>query len=305
MCGMDGKAESVCMKTVSIIGMGNMGLPMAQRLIARGTKVLACDIAMPRQELASAAGCTLAATPAHCACADAVLIAVVDAGQIETVLAGARGLLAALKPRTPVLVMSTIAPADAARFAQRIEQAGGLAVDAPMSGGPARAQRGQLSLMLAGSDQALQASAPLTARLANRVFHLGTHAGDAMKMKLVNNLLAGIHLAAGAQALALTRKLGLNPQTALEVMQASSGASWIANDRLSRALQNDYAPRAAAHILAKDVRLAVALADSEQVVVAGAQEALSAFKHALVQGCGDEDDAVLYRLAVQQATGAA
>jgi L-threonate 2-dehydrogenase len=297
MCGMDGKAESVCMKTVSIIGVGNMGLAMAQRVIACGTDVLACDIAAPRQALARAAGCTLAAAPEQCAQADAVLIAVVDAAQIDAVLCGTHGLLAVLKAHTPVLVMSTIAPADAARFAQMIEQAGGFAVDAPMSGGPARAQRGELSLMLAGNDQALQASAPLAAQLANRVFHLGARTGDAMKMKLVNNLLAGIHLAAGAQALALAHKLGLNPHTALEVIQASSGASWIANDRLPRALRDDYAPRAAAHILAKDVGLAVGLMESASAAVAGAHEALDAFAHALAQGCGDEDDAVLYRIA--------
>jgi 3-hydroxyisobutyrate dehydrogenase len=286
-------------KTIGIIGAGNMGLAMATRLIGRGCTVLACDIDVQRQALARAAGCTLAATPADAAAADAVLIAVVDAAQIDTVLHGPRGLLAAVKAGTPVLLMSTIAPDDTVRFAADVQRAGAMPLDAPMSGGPARAQRGELSLMLAGAQAALDAAAPLTQLLANRVFQLGASPGDAMKMKLVNNLLAGIHLAAGAQALALAEKLRLDPQTALAVIQSSSGASWIAGDRLQRALQEDYAPRAAAHILAKDVGLAVALAQSQNAAIAGAREALQAFKHAVQAGCGADDDAVLYRLAQQ------
>jgi 3-hydroxyisobutyrate dehydrogenase len=286
------------MKTVGIIGVGNMGLAMAEQLLAAGFAVLACDIDPGRMKLAQKAGCALADSPAQLAAvADAVLIVVVNAAQIETVIHAPGGLAHALRQQTPVLLMSTIAPRDAARFAADIQAAGGQLLDAPISGGPARARRGELSLMLAGSDAALAAAKPLTDALGSRSFYLGYRAGDAMKMKLVNNLLAGINLAASAQALALAGKLAIDPSVALSVIQASSGASWIAGDRLPRALADDYTPRAAAQILAKDVGLAVEMMRSAQCHVAGADQALAAFSAALAAGCGDEDDAVLYRLA--------
>lgn len=286
------------MKTVGIIGAGNMGLAMAQRLLASGFAVAACDIDPARMSLAQQAGCALADSPARLAAvADALLIVVVNAAQIETVVHAAGGLAHALRQHAPVLLMSTVAPQDAARFAADIQAASGLPLDAPISGGPARARRGELSLMLAGSDAALAAAKPFTDVLGNRSFYLGHRAGDAMKMKLVNNLLAGIQLAASAQTLALAGKLGLDPNIALSVIQASSGASWIAGDRLPRALAGDYAPRAAAHILTKDVGLAVEMMRSRQSDVAGADQALAAFNAAVAAGCGDQDDAVLYRLA--------
>jgi 3-hydroxyisobutyrate dehydrogenase len=286
------------MKTVGVIGVGNMGLPMAQRLLQSGLSVIACDIDAQRQRLAKEAGCTIADSPAAIAAgADAVLIVVVNAAQIQTVIHGEHGLAHALRQQTPVLCMSTIAPQDASRFAADLQAAGALALDAPVSGGPSRALNGELSLMLAGSDRAMAAAKPVTEKLASRCFALGHRPGDAMKMKLVNNLLAGINLAASAQALAMAKQLGLDPAVALSVIQSSSGASWIGGDRLPRALNNDYAPRAAAHILAKDVDLAVQLMHTAGVAVAGAQDALAAFAGAVASNAGDEDDAVLYRIA--------
>ncbi len=122
-------------------------------------------------------------------------------------------------------------------------------VDAPVSGGPKRAADGTMTMMVAGDDAARARCAPLFAAIAGTVFHVGARAGDAAKFKIVNNLLAAVNLAAGAEALALAAKAGLDPALVVDVVNASSGGSWIFADRMPRALAGDYAPRAAARIL--------------------------------------------------------
>jgi L-threonate 2-dehydrogenase len=292
------------MQSVAIIGLGNMGLGMARALLAAGWAVHGCDVAAPATAAARQAGVSLHATPALAAAqAHTVLIAVVNAAQIDTVLADLLPALALHPPAKQahaapktVLFMSTIAPQDAARCVARVVAAGALALDAPMSGGPARAAAGQLTLMLAGSSAALAASKPATQALAKRCFTISEQAGDASKVKLLNNLLAGIHLAAGAQVLRLAGELGLNPKTFLDVTQVASGQSWIAGDRLPRALAQDFEPRSYLHILSKDVTLAnTLLADTGYALPLGAA-AQAVFQAGLDAGHTLLDDAALYLL---------
>jgi len=135
-------------------------------------------------------------------------------------------------------------------------------------------------------------------RITGRLFNLGTRAGDASTFKIVNNLLAAANLAAGAEALALADAAGLDLQRVAEVVGASSGASWIFADRVPRALNGDYAPRAAASLLEKDVGIATALADRLDVDAPFTRLAHATFAQALAAGCGDDDDAVLVRRAL-------
>jgi L-threonate 2-dehydrogenase len=281
-------------QSVAIIGVGNMGLGMARALLAASHAVHGCDIAAPAAAAAQHAGVVMHVAPSLAAAqASTVLIAVVNAAQIEGVLAE---LLPALTAKHTVLFMSTIAPADAARLVAQVTATGAQALDAPMSGGPARAAAGQMTLMLAGKDSALTAVKSVTDVLANRSFTVSATAGDATKVKLLNNLLAGIHLAAGAQVLRLAGDLGLNPSTFLDVTQVSSGQSWIAGDRLPRALADDFEPRSYLHILTKDVRLANAmLADNGYQLPLGT-DAQAVFQGAIDAGHTQLDDSALYLL---------
>jgi L-threonate 2-dehydrogenase len=279
---------------VAIIGVGNMGLGMASALLAAGHAVHGCDTATPAARAAQLAGVVMHATPALAvAQATTVLIAVVNAAQIDAVLTQ---LLPALTPQHTVLFMSTIAPSDATRFVAQVSATGALALDAPMSGGPARAATGQMTLMLAGSDAALAAAQPVTQVLANRSFTVSAAAGDATKVKLLNNLLAGVHLAAGAQVLRLAGELGLNTNTFLEVTQVSSGQSWIAGDRLPRALADDFEPRSYLHILTKDVTLANAMLSAEGFALPLGAAAQAVFQAGLDAGHTQLDDCALYLL---------
>jgi 3-hydroxyisobutyrate dehydrogenase len=285
------------MNTVAIIGLGNMGLGMARALLARGFAVHGCDIAPAAAAAAQQAGVTMYPTPsAAVAHASTVFIVVVNAAQIDDVL---KTLSPALTTKHTVLCMSTIAPQDATRFAVQIATTGAGAIDAPISGGPARAAAGELTVMLAGSASALTAAKPVCDAIANRSFTISADAGDASKVKLLNNLLAGINLAASAQVLRLAGELGIKPQALLDVMQVSSGQSWIADNRLPRALAGDFEPRSYMHILTKDVTLANAmLADAGYHLLLGV-DAQAVFQAAIDAGMTLQDDCAVYCLPAE------
>src|SRR5215831_11677893 len=205
---------------VGVIGVGNMGAAMAARLLERGFQVVVRDTRGEAEAPLLAAGAQRAGSPREVARAcTAILMVVVDAGQIDDVLSGKEGLLPAVVSDHLVLIHSTIAPTDAARLAQTVQAHGALALDAPISGGPARARAGQLSIMAAGSGAALNRAQSLFAALAARVFEVGAEPGLGATMKLVNNLLAGAYLAAGAEAFAIGRAAGLDPRTMAEVFE--------------------------------------------------------------------------------------
>lgn len=282
------------MKAIGIIGAGAMGAGMACSLQRAGFGVHVRDVDPARERLARERGQTVHGDAASIGAAcDALFVVVVDAAQIRDVLHGPRGLLQALRPRHLVLVCSTIAPDDAACIAASIETTGAAALDAPISGGPARAEQGSLSIMLAGPPPALELARPLVDAIAARSFVIGERPGDASKAKLANNLLAGIHLAAAAEAVALAERLGLDARQFAELVQASSGQSWMFDDRIPRALDGDFEPRAQLRVLLKDLTLvgeAAAAAGVSLPLGAAARERLDA---ACAEGRAALDDAAM------------
>lgn len=293
------------MKTIGVIGVGNMGLPMARALIRAGFEVVARDLRPAAEAAALAAGARLATSARELAAqCEMILVVVVDAGEIEDALfREAEPAAAGWRPDAVVALCSTIAPEDAERLAKRIEATGAAVLDAPVSGGPLRAEQGQLSLMLAGAEAVLARAEPVLAALADRRFRISARPGDGARMKLVNNLLAGINLAAGAEVLAMGRHLGLDPELMLAVIGASSGQSWIVADRLPRAFAGDFAPRAHARILHKDVGLGLAMAAAAGCDASFGERALALFAETLERGWGAEDDAVLLRTAAAKIAG--
>lgn len=285
------------MQRVAVVGVGNMGLGMALRLHERGFAVAVRDIAPAREALARAEGLAVCDSPAVAAQgARCAIVAVVDAAQTEDVLFGAHGLAAALPRGAAVLLCPTIAPHDTERFAARLAEAGLDAIDAPMSGGPARARDGTMSLMLACAEAAFERQREVIEALSNAVFRLGERPGDGARMKLVNNLLAGINLAGAAEVLALAERAGLDPSLALDVIEKSSGQSWIASDRLRRAIAGDLAPRAHTTLLNKDTHLALAMAQRLGVEAPVGTQAAALFERACAGGFAALDDASLFEL---------
>jgi 3-hydroxyisobutyrate dehydrogenase len=258
------------------------------------------DLRPDLERIAAEAGAHVLPTPRSIAAsADLVIVVVVSAAQIDDVLDGPDGLLAAAP--TDVMVCSTVAPDDTLRFAQAVRGHGAELLDAPISGGPVKARAGTMSLMLAAPEATRLRHATVLADMAGRVFPVSERAGDAARVKLLNNLLAGIHLAAGAVALAAGERMGLDPATLQQVISASSGQSWITDDRLPRALAGDYAPRAHAHILTKDLTLALQMLQAAGESSPFGEAALAVFRAACAAGWAERDDAVVLDVARQRA----
>jgi len=287
------------MHTVGVIGAGNMGGGMVERLREQGWPVVVCDIDPAALERALQVGATLAATPALLAAqCRTVIVCVVDAEQTRHVLLDPDQGVVATAPGqdAAVLLCPTIAPGDAEQLARGLAERGWPCLEAPMSGGPQRARDGSMSLMLAGAPALLRSREALLAVLSSQRFELGERVGDGARTKLVNNLLAGINLAGAAEVLALAERLGLDLIRTLDVIERSSGQSWIGSDRMRRALADDYAPRAHTTLLAKDTALALDAAREVGLSPRLGHEAAAAFRDALERGLAELDDASLLKL---------
>ena len=289
---------------VAVVGAGNMGGGMLARLLGLGWSVAVRDIDPRVQSQAVALGavaCGSAMEAARMLAPDGVLmVVVVDAAQTEAVLWGEGGAGPVLKPGQSVMLCPTLGPATVQSQAERLAPMGIDFIDAPMSGGPVRAQQGTMSLMVACSDAVWQRSQKLLTALSQQVFRVGTRAGDGARTKLVNNLLAAVNLAGAAEAMALAERLGLDPAATLSVIEASSGQSWIGSDRMRRALAGDFEPRAHVTLLAKDTGLAVQAADDVAFDPPLGRLARDLFAQALGRGWADLDDAALLKLMRQR-----
>jgi len=286
---------------VGVVGTGAMGLGVVGSLRRHGVPTFARDIVPGRMAQAAALGAGPTASPAELARgADVVILLVVDEAQIEDVLFGAKGAAQALRAGTIVVVSSTVDPQYVAALPGRLAGCGAKVLDAPVSGGPAKAADGTMTMMLSGAAEVRERCAAMLDRIAGRVFAVGERPGEAMTFKIVNNLLAAANLAAGAQALVLAQRAGIDPVQALEVIDASSGASWIVAERMARELAGGREVLAATRILAKDVGIAAALAQRVGAPASFAQAALAAFRGAVEAGYGEEDDAALLRYFAQQ-----
>jgi 3-hydroxyisobutyrate dehydrogenase len=283
-------------RIVTVIGVGNMGGGMAANLLGKGWDVRVCDIDAAKVASLVQLGATAIDCPADAASdSQAFIVCVVDAAQTEDVLFGERGLACMLRPGHAVMLCPTIAPQDVESFAARLAGRGVHTLDAPMSGGPARARDGSMSLMLACTQAVHEQQAGLLRALSAKIFHISEKPGDGARTKLVNNLLAGINLVGAAEALALAGRLGLDLAKTLDVIEQSSGQSWIGSDRMRRAIDGDYAPRAHVTLLEKDTRLAVAAARAAGFDGPLGERASRVFAEAHQAGLAAEDDAALFK----------
>jgi putative dehydrogenase len=282
---------------VGVIGVGNMGAAMAQRLLDGGCEVWVCDVRPEAEAPVVAAGARRAVDGAEVARRCPLLIvAVVDAAQCDAALFGAGGASIGWHRDSTVLLCPTIAPHDVERLAARLQSDRVACIDAPMSGGPQRARDGSMSLMVACADAVFAQHESMLRWLSSRLVRIGTRVGDGARTKLVNNLLAAVNLAGAAEALALAERVGLDPQRTLQVIEQSSAQSWIGSDRMPRALAGDLAPRAHTSLLAKDTSLALELARRAHVEPPLGAVAQTLFARACAAGLQSLDDASLLTL---------
>lgn len=223
--------------TIAVLGLGAMGLPMATRLAEEFT-VRGYDPDPGRSALGARAGVTPAGSAREAATGvDAVLLAVRNQAQLEDALYGEEGVVSVLSPGAMVILTSTVGIDAVRTVAERLSGEGLHLVDAPISGGPARAGTGDLLITVGATDEAYDAAQPVLGHLASTLERMGPRPGDGQAMKTVNQLLAGIHIAAGAEALALATALGLDAAQALRLLGTGAASSWMLGDRGPRMLQ--------------------------------------------------------------------
>jgi 3-hydroxyisobutyrate dehydrogenase/putative dehydrogenase len=249
------------MTQVGWIGLGAMGRPMVARLLDAGHEITGYDVDPAAVAVLAGRG-QAAASPAEAADgADVLALMVATAAQAEDVLFGDRGAAPALRAGAVVLVMATVGPAAVQAIATRLARQGVHLVDAPVSGGVARATTGELLMMVSGPDDALAAVAPLLDAMSDRAPVVGALPGDGQKVKLVNQLLCGVHIAAAAEGLAYAEALGLDAAACWEVIRHGAAASFMLDDRGERMVHGaGEQVRSALDIFVKDMGLVLAAA---------------------------------------------
>ena len=287
-------------KRVAVIGLGSMGLGMAQSLQRAGFAVTGCDVSEAAVARFVAGGGQGAATPAAAAKdADIVVSVVVNAAQTEAILFGPGGIADVL-PKGGVFVSSaTMDPEVARQLAARLEPTGRHYLDAPISGGAARAAEGALTILASGSRDAFAGARGALDAMAAKVYELGDAAGQGAAFKMINQLLAGVHIAVASEAMAFAAKQGLDLRRVFEVITASAGNSWCFENRMPHVLDNDYAPRSAVDIFVKDLGIVQDMARNIKFPVPIAAAALQMFLMTSAAGMGRDDDASVARLYAQ------
>jgi 3-hydroxyisobutyrate dehydrogenase len=291
---------------VAVIGLGAMGLPMASHL-ATTFPVTGFDPFAPRRELASQSGVTAEATPAAaCPDADIALLAVRDHAQAETALFGPDGVLSTLKAGSPVILTSTVGPDAARDLADKLEAAGYPLIDAPISGGPVRAGIGDLLIVVGATPDALAAAQPVLDALSSTLTIVGPRPGDGQALKAINQLLAGVHIAAAAEAIALARGLGLDPAVVIEALSQGAAGSFMFADRGPRMLQaytGGAEVKSRIDIFVKDMGIVTTVGRTSHVPLPLAAAAQQLYLIAEAAGLGAHDDSsVVTILSPKEAT---
>ncbi len=280
-----------------VIGLGAMGSGIAQSLRRAGYQVRVCDV---RPEVAQAFakdGGVACDSPAELAATcDVVVSVVVNAQQTEQVLFGANGCAQAMRAGSVFVMCSTVDPNWSIQLEKRLADQGLLYVDAPISGGAAKALSGDMTMMTAGTPEAYAKAETVLHAMAGKVYKLGDSAGAGSKVKIINQLLAGVHIAAAAEAMALGLREGVDPAALYEVITHSAGNSWMFENRMAHVLAADYTPLSAVDIFVKDLGLVLDMARASKFPLPLSSTAHQMFMQASTAGFAREDDSAVIKI---------
>jgi len=288
---------------VAVIGLGSMGYGMALSLRRKGLDVAGFDVRPEVAERFAREAGGIAAASARDAAKDAdiVVIVVVNADQTEAILFGAQGIAAVMRKGAVILSCATMAPERARIFAATAAASGLDYVDAPISGGAQRAAEGALTVLASGAPAAMTKAEPALDAMAAKIYRLGDEPGIGAAFKMVNQLLAGVHIAAASEAMVFAKRLGLDLAKVYEVITASAGNSWMFENRMQHVLDGDYTPRSAVDIFTKDLGIINDMSRTAKFATPVASAALQMFLMTAAAGMGRDDDASVARLYAQVA----
>jgi L-threonate 2-dehydrogenase len=284
-------------KNVGVIGLGAMGGGMAGSLRRAGWQVHAVDARPGVAQAFATQGGVACGSPAELAqYCDVIVSVVVNAAQTETVLFGESGCAGAMKPGSVFVMCSTVDPAWSTALESRLAERGLLYLDAPISGGAAKAAAGEITMMTAGRPEAYEKCGALLDAMAAKVYRLGERAGAGSKVKIINQLLAGVHIAAAAEAMALGLREGVDAAALYEVITHSAGNSWMFENRMAHVLAGDYTPLSAVDIFVKDLGLVLDLARASKFPLPLSSTAHQMFMQASTAGFAKEDDSAVIKI---------
>jgi putative dehydrogenase len=284
-------------KCIGLAGLGAMGMGMAKSLRRAGYSVHVFDVRSDVAEAFAAEGGVACNSPAEMAAAcDVVVSVVVNAAQTEAVLFGEGGAAGAMKAGSLFVMCSTVDPGWSSALEKRLAEKGILYLDAPMSGGAAKAAKGEITMMTSGHPEAYAKAAGALDAMAAKVYRLGSAAGEGSKVKMINQLLAGVHIAVAAEAMALGLRQGVDPAALYDVITHSAGNSWMFENRMAHVLAGDYTPLSAVDIFVKDLGLVLDTARASKFPLPLASTAHQMFLQAASSGLGREDDSAVIKI---------
>ena len=281
---------------VCVVGLGSMGMGVARSCIAAGLQTAGVDLDLEKCKALVEAG----AVDAGAVCKDAenldaLVLLVVNAKQCKAVLFGENGFANRMKSGAVVMVSSTISAADAKEIASGLEQKGLLVLDAPVSGGAAKANTGDITVMAAGKKEAFDRLKPVLDAVAGKVYNIGEEIGLGATVKIIHQLLAGVHIAAGAEAMALAARANIPLDVMYDVVTHAAGNSWMFENRMKHVVDGDYTAKSAVDIFVKDLRLVSETGLALNFPLPLASTAYTMFANASNAGFGKLDDSAVIK----------
>ena len=286
-------------KNILVVGLGSMGFGIAQSLIRAGYSVYGQDKNLKQQKRLIEEGGYDKNIPFNDL--QAVIIVVLNEKQTREIIFGQNGISEKLKKNSLIMVCTTVAPDFAKEMASSCNDKGLLYLDAPISGGSKKSAEGKLSYMISGSPKAFEVAKPILDCTSETVFEFGEHVGSGSAMKAVNQMLAGVHIAAMAEAITFGITQGIDPKRFLEVISKCAGTSWMLENRTPHIIDNDYSPKSSINIWPKDLGIVLDIAKNSNFSAPLTAAALQQFISAAGSGLGQEDDAALAKIYARNA----
>ena len=287
--------------TCAVFGLGSMGFGIAQSLIKAGHTVYGYDVTDEPVDRLVEVGGQKARFAEIASNVDVVVVVVLNAEQTEDVLFGEDGVVASLEAGAAIIASATVSPDFARQMESRCQAKGIHYLDAPISGGSIKAAAGALSVMASGTSRAFARARPALDAISEKVFELGAEAGAGSAMKVVNQMLAGVHIASMAEAITFGMTQGVAPDEFLEVISQCAGTSWMLENRAPHVIAGDYTPYSAVDIWLKDLGIVLDIAKDAKFGAPLTAAALQQFVAASGSGLGREDDAAVAKVYARNA----
>ena len=286
-------------KNILLIGLGSMGFGIGKSLLRNGFNVYGEDKNLSQKEKFIGEG-----GENHTVIyknINAVIIVVLNEMQTKDILFGDNGIAKNLKKKTLVMVCTTVSPQFAEEMSISCSNYDLLYIDAPISGGSIKSAEGNLTYMISGSSEAIKKARPILDVTSETVFEFGDKIGSGSAMKSINQMLAGIHIAAMAEAITFGISQGIDAKRFLEVISKCAGTSWMLENRAPNIINSDYSPKSSINIWPKDLGIVLNIAEKSGFSAPLTKIALEQFLKASDKGLGKEDDSAVAKVYAQGA----